>query len=68
MDEQLERTMKTFFYDPAGWSTHEIYQEYLTICKEDKVEPRPKSVVIREVCKEFNCDLKEVKTKYFIRD
>lgn len=68
MDKQLEIAMKAFFFDPAGWTTEEIYHEYVSVCEGEGVEPRPKSVLIREICKEFDCSLKEVKTKYFIRE
>lgn len=66
MDKQLQDTMLMFYSNPIGWSTDEVYSEYLNICSEDKVEPRTKSSVIREICKEYNCQLQEIRTKFFV--
>lgn len=66
MNSQIKDTMLMFYSNPEGWSTDEVYSEYLNICSEDGVEPRTKSSVIREICKEYNCVLREVRTKYFV--
>lgn len=67
IDEWIEYTMKIFYSNPEGWTTNEIYLEYLDVCHTFNVEPKPKNVVIRAICKEYNCQLQEVRTKYFVR-
>ena len=66
MDRQLLEALKTFYMCPVGFSTDEVYEEYCGACKKDKVKPRQKSIVIREVCKA--CGLRiEPDIKHYFR-
>lgn len=66
-DKQIQKAMRAFYSNPIGWTTDEIYSEYVNMCAIDDVEPRPKSVVVREICKEYNCELEERIIKTFRR-
>lgn len=67
MDKQLDRAIMQFYSDIRDNTTDELYEEYLEQCKADKVEPRSKSVIIREACAATNCVLEEKRiiVKYF---
>lgn len=67
MDSQIEKTMKVFYGYPNGFTTEDFYDEYISVCLEDGIEPRAKSTVIREVCKETGLKVRTVKTHYFVK-
>ena len=67
MDKYIKEAMRTFYSEPEGWTTDEIYEEYRNVCRLHGVEIRPKSVVIREICGEYNCTLEERVVKIFRR-
>lgn len=57
MDKQIDKTIAEFWSDLRGVTTEEFYNEYLQQCALYNVEPRPKSVVIREACSAQGFDL-----------
>ena len=64
---QVLEALKTFCNYPVGFTTDEVYEEYCDVCAKDGVEPRQKSVVIREVCKA--CGLRiEPEIKIYFRE
>lgn len=67
MDKQLDKAIMQFYSDIRDNTTDELYAEYLYQCKADRVEPRPKSVIIREACAVTGCVLerKQIEVKYF---
>ncbi len=68
MDKQLEKAIMNFYSDLRGKTTEELYKEYLLQCEADKVEPRSKSVIIREACEAAECavERKQIEIKYFV--
>ena len=61
------KTLKVFYGYPNGFTTEDFYSEYVDICINDGVEPRVKSIVIREVCKETGLKVRAVQTHYFVK-
>ena len=70
MDKQLEKTIANFYSDVRGIGTDELYREYLNVCMVDGVEPRPKSVIVREACNMADCAVekrqKVIVEKFFV--
>ena len=67
LDEQILKTLKVFYGCPNGYTTEDFYEEYIDICVNAGVEPRVKSIVIREACKETGLKVRAVKTHYFVK-
>lgn len=67
-DEQLRKVIDRFYGYPNGFTTEDFYDEYLEACIEDDVKPRPKSIIIREVCNMTGLKIREVKTHYFYKE
>lgn len=70
MDKQLDKAIMQFYSDIRGISTNELYAEYIDQCYIDKVEPRPKSVIIREACEIAGCVIEKrqrlIVDKFFV--
>lgn len=70
MDKQIEKTIEEFWSDIRGNGTDEVYSEYVKQCVNDGVEPRPKSVVIREACEMTGCTVEKrqrlIVKKFFV--
>lgn len=68
MDKQLDKAICNFWSDLRSVRTDELYEEYLSVCAEDKVKPRPKSVIMREACEMSGCAIEEKKisVKFFV--
>lgn len=67
MDKQIDKAITEFWSDLRGITTEEFYNEYLRWCEIDNVEPRPKSVVIREACRVSDFPLKIVVKRKIIK-
>lgn len=70
MDKQLDNAIMNFYSDLRGKTTEELYKEYLLQCEMDGVEPRPKSVIVREACEASECAIEKkqklIVIKYFV--
>lgn len=70
MDKQLDKAICNFWSDLRGTKTDELYEEYLRVCAEDNVKPRPKSVIVREACEMTECIVEKkqklITVKFFV--
>lgn len=66
MEKALERVLKMYYWNPEGFKTDEFYDDYLQECLKDGIYPRPKSIIIRDICKEFGLKVKSI--KYFVKE
>lgn len=70
MDKQLDKAIMNFYSDLRGIGTEELYGEYLLQCEMDGVEPRPKTVIVREACKVAECAVEKqqqvIVEKFFV--
>lgn len=70
MDKQLEKAIMNFYSDLRGIGTEELYGEYLIQCEMDGVEPRPKTIIVREACEMAECAVEKQQTvivkKFFV--
>ena len=70
MDKQLDKAIMQFYSDIRGKGTDELYSEYIDQCMNDRVEPRSKSVIIREACEMTGCVIEKrqrlIVDKFFV--
>ena len=65
MDEIILEVIRNYYSDVVDISTEEFYKNYMNICIDKKVTPKPRQTVTKLVCEYLDIKVQKVEKYYF---
>ena len=65
MDEIISEVIRKCYGDVVDISTEEFYEEYIKLCVDKNVKPKPRQTVTKIVCEYLDVKVQKVEKYYF---
>ena len=65
MDRIILEVIRNHYGDVADINTKDFYKEYVNLCIDENVTPKPRQTVTKLVCEYLDVEIKECKTYIF---